>query len=167
MGKQRTTEIAVGAFMATGFMAMFFLSLQVSNLSTIIVVPWLGNTGYQLKARFENIGSLKLRAPVNLAGVRVGRVENIELDQSNFEAVVTMRISPTYRQIPEDTFANIFTAGLLGEQYIGLSPGGSSNYLGDGAVIVHTQSAIVLEQLIGQFLFSKAGETNVEKNSTQ
>jgi phospholipid/cholesterol/gamma-HCH transport system substrate-binding protein len=138
--------------------ALFFLAMQVSNLSASS-----GGDGYQLKARFQNIGSLKARAPVSMAGVRIGRVESITFDQTTYEAVVVMRIDKKYDRIPEDTFANIYTAGLLGEQYIGLDPGGSETYLADGNALMHTQSALILEQIVGQFLFSKAGEGGFEK----
>lgn len=153
MGKQRAIEIAVGAFMAAGLVAMFFLAMQVSNLSATAT-----GDGYKLQARFENVGSLKVRSPVNMAGVRIGRVAAIEFDQQTYEAVVTLLIEASYDRIPKDTFANIFTAGLLGEQYVGLDPGGSEVFLEDGGEVVHTQSALVLEQMIGQFLFSKAEE---------
>jgi len=153
MGKQRAVEIAVGAFMAAGLIALFFLAMQVSNLSAAG-----SGDGYLLKARFQNIGSLKVRAPVSMAGVRIGRVESIRFDQDTYEAVVTLRIENQYDRIPDDTFANIYTAGLLGEQYIGLDPGGSDIYLAGGDALMHTQSALILEQIVGQFLFSKAGE---------
>lgn len=153
MANTRTTEILVGAFMAAGFVALFFLAMKVSNLSSAA-----NGDGYMLIARFDNVGSLKERAPVSMAGVRIGRVEKIRFDQNTFQALVTLRINPRFDRIPDDTFANIFTAGLLGEQYIGLDPGGSLDYLADGSQIEHTQSALVLEQLIGQFLFSKAEE---------
>ena len=153
MGKQRGIEILVGLFMAIGFLALFFLAMQVSNLSAAVT-----SEGYQLTARFSNVGSLKVRAPVSMAGVRVGRVEQVDFDKDTYEAVVTLRIEAGVDTIPEDTFANVFTAGLLGEQYIGLEPGGSIEYLRDGDEIAHTQSALILEQMIGQFLFSKAGE---------
>ena len=153
MPRLRTLEILVGAFMAAGFLALFFLAMEVSNLSADV-----GGDGYRLQARFENVGSLKVRAPVTIAGVRVGRVEVIDFDQQRFEALVTLRIDPRYQQIPEDTIASIFTAGLLGEQYISLSPGGSEVNLVDGGLLEQTQSALVLEQMIGQFLFKKAEE---------
>lgn len=153
MWKQRSIEIVVGAFMAAGLVALFFLAMKVSNLSSS---PNGG--GYLLTARFANVGSLKVRAPVSMAGVRVGRVEGIRFDKGTYEAAVTMRIDTNVDTIPDDTFANVFTAGLLGEQYIGLEPGGSLEYLRDGDEIAHTQSALVLEQMIGQFLFSKAEE---------
>ncbi len=158
MGKQRAIEIAVGAFMAAGLVALFFLAMQVSNLN----ISSIGD-GYLLKARFENIGSLKVRSAVSMSGVRIGRVEVIEFDQDSYEAVVSLRIENAYDRIPEDTFANIFTAGLLGEQYISLDPGGSDQYLKAGDQLMQTQSALVLEQMIGQFLFSKAGEGDVQK----
>lgn len=153
MNRLRTLEILVGAFMAAGFLALFFLAMEVSNLGADV-----GTEGYRLQARFENVGSLKVRAPVTIAGVRVGRVEAIDFDQKRFEALVTLRIDPRYQQIPEDTIASIFTAGLLGEQYISLSPGGSEVSLVDGGLLEQTQSALVLEQMIGQFLFKKAEE---------
>lgn len=152
MGRQRGIEILVGLFMAMGFVALFFLAMQVSNLSAGVRAD-----GYQLTARFANVGSLKARAPVTMAGVRIGRVERVSFDKDTYEAVVTLRIDPSMDTIPDDTFANIFTAGLLGEQYVGLEPGGSPDYLVDGDEIAQTQSALVLEQMIGQFLFSKAG----------
>jgi len=149
----RTVEILVGSFMTAGFIALFFLAMQVSNLSSST-----GGDGYELEARFDNIGSLKERSPVTMAGVRIGRVGEIEFDQQSYEAVVTLRIESRYSAIPDDTFAKIFTAGLLGEQYVGLDPGGSEDYLRDGDQIALTQSALVLEEIIGQFLFSKAEE---------
>jgi len=153
MNRMRMVEIAVGAFMAAGFVALFFLAMKVSNLSAAT-----GGDGYLLTARFDNVGSLKVRAPVTMAGVRIGRVESIGFDQETYQAVVTLRIAERYDQIPTDTFANIFTAGLLGEQYIGLDPGASMDYLGDGERIEFTQSALVLERMIGQFLFNTAEE---------
>ncbi len=153
MGKQRGIEVLVGAFVAAGCVALFFLAMKVSNLGAD---P--GGDGYRVTARFSNVGSLKARAPVSMAGVRVGRVESVRLDKSSYDAVVTLRIDAAVDSIPDDTFANIFTAGLLGEQYIGLEAGGSQEYLRDGDQLENTQSAMILEQLIGQFLFKKAEE---------
>lgn len=153
MGKQRGIEVLVGAFVAAGLVALFFLAMKVSNLGTDT-----GGEGYRVTARFANVGSLKARAPVSMAGVRIGRVESVQFDKATYEAVVTMRIDAAVDSIPEDTFANIFTAGLLGEQYVALEPGGSQDYLRDGDKIANTQSAMILEQLIGQFLFKKAEE---------
>lgn len=153
MVKTRTLEIAVGAFMVLGMVALFFLAMHVSNLSQLT-----GGDGYRITARFDNVSSLKVRAPVSMAGVRVGRVESIAYDQQRFQAVVTMLLEEEFNEIPADTFANIYTAGLLGEKYISLDPGGSMDILVDGDQIEHTQSALVLEQMIGRFLLSKAEE---------
>ena len=143
----------MGAFMAAGFVALFFLAMQVSNLSAMS-----GEDGYSVTARFDNIGGLKVRSSVAMAGVRVGRVTDISFDNTTYEAIVTMSIDYNRKTIPDDTFAKIYTAGLLGEQYIGLDPGGSEKYLDEGGKITLTQSALVLEEIIGQFLFSKAEE---------
>ena len=145
----RSIEILVGLFVAIGLVAMFFLSMQVSNLSSIN-----GEDGYKIKGYFENIGSLKVRAPVSMAGVNIGRVSAINFDSESFEAVVTMTIDAKYNQLPEDTSASILTAGLLGEQYVGLSAGGEEEPLKEGSKLELTQSALVLEQIIGQFLFN-------------
>ena len=119
MSKTTQLEVLVGAFIAAGFVALFFLAMQVSNLGTL-------NSGdsYQVKARFDNIGGLKVKAPVTLAGVEVGRVLDIYYDAKDFRAVAVLGIYSQYNQIPDDTFAKILTAGLLGEQYVGLDPGG-------------------------------------------
>lgn len=156
--KLRQLEITVGAFMAIGLIALFFLAMQVSNLSAMT-----SSEGYEVTARFDNIGGLKVRSPVSMAGVRIGRVVGIHYDQESFEAVVTLRIEPQYNQIPEDTFAKIYTSGLLGEQYVGLDPGGSEEVLQQGSGLSMTQSALVLEEIIGQFLFSKAEELSAEQ----
>jgi phospholipid/cholesterol/gamma-HCH transport system substrate-binding protein len=149
----RHMEITVGFFMAAGFVALFFLAMQVSNLASIS-----GDEGYQITARFDNIGGLKVRSAVSMAGVRVGRVVGISYDQSSYEAVVTLAIDSKFNKIPQDSIAKIYTSGLLGEQYIGLDPGGSLENLTQGSELTMTQSALVLEEMIGQFLFSKAEE---------
>jgi phospholipid/cholesterol/gamma-HCH transport system substrate-binding protein len=151
--KTRQLEILVGAFMAAGFLALFFLAMQVSNLGTV-------NTGdsYKVYARFDNIGGLKAKAPVTMAGVEVGRVLDIYYDPQDFRAVAVLGIYEQFNGIPDDTFAKILTAGLLGEQYVGLDPGGSEQNLTDGSEIVITQSALVLEEVIGQFIYGKAQE---------
>lgn len=150
----RTLEIGVGAFVAAGLAALFMLAMQVSNLSSFTV----DENAYTVNARFENIGGLKVRSAVTMAGVQIGRVVGIEVDQNSYEAVVRLAIQRKYNRVPEDTTASILTAGLLGEQYVGLEAGGSERYLKDGDRIRLTQSALVLEQIIGQFLFSKASE---------
>ena len=153
MTQSRNLEFMVGIFVAAGIVALFFLALQVSNLGTVST-----DDGYNVEARFDNIGGIKVKAPVTMAGVRVGQVTGISFDKETFEAVVTLNIDSKYDQIPDDTFAKIFTAGLLGEQYIGLDAGGSDVFLEEGGRLQLTQSALVLEEVIGQFLFSKAQE---------
>ncbi|MCU7936089.1 MAG: outer membrane lipid asymmetry maintenance protein MlaD [Candidatus Thiodiazotropha sp. (ex Dulcina madagascariensis)] len=152
----RQLEITVGAFMAAGLVALFFLAMQVSNLASITA-----GEGYEVTARFDNIGGLKVRSPVSMAGVRIGRVVGIGYDQSSFEAVVTLSIDPAYNQIPDDSIAKIYTSGLLGEQYVGLDPGGSLKSLEQGSEVMLTQSALVLEEIVGQFLFSRAEENAI------
>jgi phospholipid/cholesterol/gamma-HCH transport system substrate-binding protein len=153
MTQSRNLEFMVGIFVAAGIVALFFLALQVSNLGTVST-----EEGYTVEARFDNIGGIKVKAPVTMAGVKVGQVTGITFDKETFEAVVTLNIDNRYDQIPDDTFAKIFTAGLLGEQYIGLDAGGSDVFLQEGDKLKLTQSALVLEEVIGQFLFSKAQE---------
>lgn len=153
MTKLRKIELFVGAFMVLGLVALFFLAMQVSNLGSL-------NNGetYEVIARFDNVGSLKERAPVTMAGVEVGRVKAITFDKSGYQALVVLAILREYDNIPDDSFAKILTAGLLGEQYIALDPGGSETLLRQGSVLELTQSALVLEEVIGQFIFSKAQE---------
>lgn len=145
-------DLAVGAFVALAIIALIFLALKVGNLT-----GFDSGTGYVLEARFDNIGGLKVRAPVKSAGVVVGRVESIGLDGETYEAVARLRISSNFR-FSKDTIAVILTSGLLGEQYIGLDVGGVPDYLSNGDRITKTQSAMVLEKLISQFLFNKAAE---------
>lgn len=149
-----TLDLWVGIFVTIGIAAILFLSLRVGNLLTLSHDP-----GYQLQAEFDNIGGLKLRAPVKAAGVVVGRVERITLDPRTYQAVVMMRIDRGY-EFSKDTIASILTSGLLGEVYIGLDSGGDTAMLANGGKIAKTQSAIVLEKLIGQFLFDKAADSN-------
>ncbi|HLU77672.1 MAG TPA: outer membrane lipid asymmetry maintenance protein MlaD [Burkholderiales bacterium] len=148
---RKAIDVWVGAFVLIGIAALFFLALQVASSSD----AFNGGAGYSVQARFENIGGLKPRAPVRSAGVLVGRVTDINFDNQTFEAVVTMNLDKRFA-FPKDTAAKVLTSGLLGEQYVGLTPGGDLADLGDGDTIRITQSAIVLENLIGQFLYSKA-----------
>jgi len=143
-------DLWVGIFVALGCGAILFLALKVGNLLTLDRTP-----GYRVEARFDNIGGLKLRAPVKAAGVVVGRVEGVRLDEGTYQAVVEIRIDRDY-QFPRDTIASINTSGLLGEVYVGLDAGGNTAMLKDGDRIGQTQSAIVVEKLISQFLFDKA-----------
>ena len=147
-----TIDFWVGIFVLIGIGAVVFLALRVGNLTSLTTTP-----SYRLEAHFDNIGGLKLRAPVKAAGVAVGRVDRIQLDPRSYEAVVTMRIDNGY-QFSKDTIASILTSGLLGEQYVGMDGGGDEQNLKDGDTLKITQSAIVLEKVIGQFLYGKAAE---------
>lgn len=151
MRQTRSIEISTGLFIILGFCALFFLATQTTNIKA-----YGDNGGYSVTAEFTNIGGLKVRAPVTMSGVTIGRVTEIRLDRRTFNAIVTMRINNRFNQIPDDSSASILTAGLLGAQYIGVSPGGSETVLKNGSKIQQTQSAIILENLIGQFLFNKA-----------
>ncbi|MFW5426888.1 MAG: outer membrane lipid asymmetry maintenance protein MlaD [Methylophagaceae bacterium] len=151
MIQNKSTEITVGIFVAAGLVAIFALAMKVSNFA-----EFNDDAGYQIVAEFENIGGLKVRSPVTMAGVRVGRVSNISLSPETYNAEVTLSIYADFNNIPTDTAASIYTAGLLGEQYIGLEVGAEDEFLQDGDVIDLTQPALVLEKMISQFLFSKA-----------
>ncbi len=151
MGK-RSIEIGVGLFVLLGLAALLFVALKAANLTSFGQAD-----SYTVSARFDNIGGLKTRAPVRAAGVVVGRITGITLDPKSFQGVVTMEIDRSY-QFPKDSSANILTAGLLGDQYVGLQAGGEIDNLAPGATIGRTQSAVVLESLIGQFLFNKAAD---------
>lgn len=150
-------ETLVGLFVLLGMLAIVFLALKAANLASFR----LGNT-YVVSANFDNIGGLKVRAPVKSAGVTVGRVTAIALDTQSYQGNVTIELEQGV-QFPEDTSAKILTSGLLGDQYIGLEPGGSDKNLKAGDRIRMTQSAVVLENLIGQFLYSKAAEPGGDK----
>ncbi len=149
----RKIEILVGLFVAAAMAAFFMLAMQVSNMSS-----YGGGENYELSARFDNIGGLKVRSPVSAGGVTIGRVTDIQYNSESYEAVVVMAIEKKYDKFPIDTAASIFTSGLLGEQFVGFEPGAEEDYLKQGDVIDLTQSALVLEQIIGQFLYSKADE---------
>ncbi|OOG26486.1 outer membrane lipid asymmetry maintenance protein MlaD [Thioalkalivibrio denitrificans] len=147
----RTIEISVGILVALGLAALFMLAMQVSNLT-----EYRNGDGYTVSAYFGNIGGLKVRAPVTVSGVRVGRVSAIRYDPERYQARVEMTISALHDYLPADTQASIYTAGLLGEQYIALEPGGEDEVLVDGSEIYFTQSAIVLEQVIGRIVTNMA-----------
>jgi phospholipid/cholesterol/gamma-HCH transport system substrate-binding protein len=151
---ERTTlDLWVGIFVVAGIAALVMLALKVGNLSTYNM-----SETYQVHAYFSNIGGLKPKASIKSAGVLVGRVTDIKLDMQRYEADVVMNLDKRY-QFPKDTFANILTSGLLGEQYIGLVAGGDSEMLHNGEEIKKTQSAMVLEDLIGKFIYNKAEES--------
>ena len=154
MMKRNALDLWVGVFVAIGLGALLFLALKVGNLGSFSAAKT-----YLVRANFDNMGGLKKRAPVKSAGVVVGRVEDIDFDTKTYEAEVAMSIDSRY-EFPKDTSAKILTAGLLGEQYVGLSAGGDTAMLKDGETLKLTQSAVVLENLISQFLFSKAADGN-------
>ena len=147
MRSTRTIEISTGLFVLLGFAALFFLVTQITNRELSI-----NGNGYRVEARFENIGSLKPGAAVSMAGVTVGRVESITFDQDVYKAVVRMQINPAYNRIPSDSDASVMTAGLLGGQYIGITAGGSTEFLKNGDRIELVQDALVLENLINQLV---------------
>ena len=147
---KRSIETLVGGFVLLGMLGLVFLALKAANLGSVG-----GGDSYALLARFDNIGGLKPRAPVRAAGVTVGRVKSISLDAKTFQGVVTLDLDKGY-SFPKDTSAKILTAGLLGDQYVGLEPGGDDQMLAAGETIAQTQSAVELENLIGQFISGKA-----------
>jgi phospholipid/cholesterol/gamma-HCH transport system substrate-binding protein len=155
---RKTLELWVGLFVAAGLLALAMLAFKVANLTTADVA-----NSYSVKARFGNIGGLKVKAAVTMAGVRVGRVSGIGFDNQTYQALVTMDIDGRYNTIPDDSSASILTAGLLGDQYIGIEPGGDDHYLTNGSTMRLTQSAVVLEKLIGQFLYSQAADSGNNK----
>lgn len=150
---KRNTEISVGLFIIIGMAALAMLALKVSNISET------GNSDtYNVIAKFDNIGNLKVRSPIRMGGVLVGRVTQINLDMEYLSPVVTLSIFKLYDKLPTETSASILTAGLLGEQYLSLSPGGDEEFLVEGDEIEDTQSALVIEELIGQFLFNDSSD---------
>lgn len=153
MRQTRSVEFGTGLFVLLGIGALFFLTTQTTGGD-----DFDASEVYEVQARFQNVGSLKRRAPVSMAGVTIGRVTGVEFDGESLEAVVTFVIDKQYDKIPDDSDASVLTSGLLGSQYIGLQPGGSDLYLEDGSEILFTQSAVVLENLIGKFLVRDADE---------
>ncbi len=151
--RMRTVEIGVGAFMLAGILALVVLALNVSGLN-----PSEQRSGYKVYARFDNIGGLTPRAKVAMSGVQIGQVTAIRIDKDMLMAEVEMEIFSDVDYLTSDSSASILTAGLLGEQYIGVAPGAEDELLGDGDYIQDTQSALVLEELIGKFLFNKVSE---------
>lgn len=157
MAGNKSLELMVGTFMLAGIVAMVWLALKVGNLSGVGI-----ENSYHITAKFDNIGQLKVKAPITIGGVLVGRVSNIRIDD-NFYAVATLDIGSKYNKIPKDTSASILTAGLLGEQYVALEPGGDDESLANGDELMVTQSAFVLEKMISQFLYNKAEEMPASK----
>jgi phospholipid/cholesterol/gamma-HCH transport system substrate-binding protein len=151
MAVSSTRDLGTGLFVLLGFAALAFLLTQTTDLD-----EYRGTSGYQVTARFQDIAGLKVRAPVSMSGVNIGRVESIEFDGDRLDAVVTLRIDGRFDRIPDDSDASVLTAGLLGSKYIGIGAGGSDSFLKDQSEIQLTQSAIVLEKLVSKFLFSQA-----------
>jgi phospholipid/cholesterol/gamma-HCH transport system substrate-binding protein len=162
MRANRTLEIGTGLFVLLGFAALLFLTTQLPANGLRFAS---GKVGYHVSAAFDNIGDLKIGAPVSMAGVRVGEVSGIRFDTHQYKAVVSLRIDRQYNQIPEDSFASIKTQGLLGGQYISLSAGGLDSYLKDGSRIDQTQSAIVLEDLVNKFFANYASKGSGESQN--
>ena len=158
MTQSRATEIGTGMFVLLGFAALFFLVTQITNKS----ISW-HDASYHLTARFSNVGGLKVGAPVSMGGVTVGRVESIDFDLADYKAVARLKMQQKFAKIPNDSDVAIFTAGLLGGNYVGITPGGSETYFKEGDQIELTQSAVVLENLISKFLFDKAGKAGDKK----
>lgn len=158
MMRERMIEVAVGVLVAAGLGALLMLAVRVGNLA-------LGGDSdvYRVTARFDEIGGLKVRAPVSMAGIRIGQVVALDFDPESFEAVATLEIEDRFDRVPIDSSAGIFTAGILGERYVSISPGADEEYLGEGDEIELTSSAMVLERLIGQFLFDRATEGGDER----
>jgi len=154
MKNQRSLEIGTGLFVLLGFAALAFLTTQLPG-SKIGVIG--DSDGYKVTARFENVGDLQPGAPVSMAGVKVGRVTGVAFDSTDYKAVVTLSIDRQYNRIPDDSWANVETAGLLGAKYVGLDAGGSETYLSDNGRIDNTQSAMVLEKLVNRLFAAFAG----------
>ena len=153
MTQRRSYQIGTGLFILLGFAALGYLATQTTS-----VANFRQGDSYVLKARFTNIGQLKLRAPVKLAGVRIGSVESIELDPLKLDALVRISVDKHFNELPDDSAAAIFTSGLLGDQYVGIQPGGSPDMFKDGDEFVLTQSSMQLEDLIGKFLVNGSPE---------
>jgi phospholipid/cholesterol/gamma-HCH transport system substrate-binding protein len=147
MTQRRSYQIGTGLFILLGFAALGYLATQTTSIAN-----FQQGASYTVTARFTNIGQLKLRAPVKIAGVRIGSVESITVDKERLDAIVTLSIDERYQDIPEDSAAAIFTSGLLGDQYVAIQPGGSPDMLAEGDEFVLTQSSLQLEDLIGKVL---------------
>lgn len=157
MQQTRAVEVGTGLFVLLGMGALFFLTTQATGGNS-----FSAEDTFEIQARFGNVGSLKSRAPVSMSGVTIGRITDVRFDPESLEAVVTFVIDSQYDQIPDDSDASILTAGLLGSQYISLQAGGSETYLENGSEMMFTQSAIVLENLIGKYLFKSDSAGNSE-----
>ena len=155
MGQGKSVELATGIFIVLGLLSLVFLTTQTTNWDA-----YANDDSYEVKARFSNIGGLKVRAPVSMAGVTIGRVKDIRFDPERLDAVVVLSIRSKYDQLPADSSASILTAGLLGDNYVGLEPGADPEPLQPGDEILFTQSAMVLENLVSKYLFDSASGEN-------
>lgn len=164
MKNERSLEIGTGLFVLLGFAALAFLTTQLPGSKLGVLHE---AAGYAVTARFDNVGDLQAGAPVSMGGVKVGRVTGVAFDSKDYKAVVTMTINQQYDRIPDDSWANIETAGLLGARYVGLDPGGSETYLKAGGQIENTQSAMVLEKLVNRLFsaFASKGSDSTEEKS--
>jgi phospholipid/cholesterol/gamma-HCH transport system substrate-binding protein len=160
MQQTRSVELGTGLFVLLGLAALFFLTTQTTGSDT-----FSGTETFKVSARFENVGSLKNRAPVAMSGVTIGRVTSVRFDPEQLNAEVIFEIDKKYSQIPDDSDASILTSGLLGSQYVGLQAGGSDMYLEEGSEILFTQSAIVIENLISKYLFSQGSDAGDKEGS--
>ena len=161
MGRQRIAEICVGIFMILGIVALIFLAFKVSGLTSYSYAD-----SYYIQANFQNIGDLKARAPITIAGVRIGEITSITLNQQTYEAIVKMRIDDN-AEIPVDSTANIYTAGLIGSNYISITPGFASDYLKNGDTLERTNQAMILQDIIGQLLYSFKSGSGTDKDCNQ
>ncbi|MEP6939440.1 MAG: outer membrane lipid asymmetry maintenance protein MlaD [Rudaea sp.] len=161
MAQRQSFQIGTGLFILLGFSALAYLATQTTSLAN-----YTQGASYQLKARFTNVGQLKLRAPVKIAGVRVGTVSEIQLEADKLDALVTLSLDQRFNQIPDDSAAAVFTSGLLGDQYVSLQPGGSPQNFKSGDEVVLTQSSMQLEELIGKYLVG-SGDTGKAADKTQ
>jgi len=157
MQQTRTVEFGTGLFVLLGIGSLFFLVTQTTGSN-----DFKASDTYEVTARFTDVGSLSERSPVSMSGVTIGRVTDIEFDPVALEAVVKFVIDSRYDQIPDDSDASILTSGLLGSQYVGLQPGGSLTYLEDGSEVLFTQSAVILENLVGKYLFKQDSDDKDE-----
>jgi len=160
MMENRALEFWVGVFVLAGILALIMLAFKVGNLTSSDV-----SNAYTVEAKFDNIGGLKVKSPVTMAGVRIGRVTGVSFDKKTYQAVVELSIDGRYKNIPDDSSASILTSGLLGEQYVGITPGGSEDYLKKGDRIILTQSALVLENLIGQVMVKLTSDSGTDSGS--
>lgn len=155
--RSRWLYVAVGLFVVSSVVTLIFIALNFSTL------PWQSSSHYVIKARFDDISGLKIKSPLRIAGVKIGEVSGIRLDGADFMAVIEMDVDGHYHQIPSDSLASIYTEGLLGSRYVNISPGFSTTFIKPGGMIVRTHSAVVLEKIISQLLFSFSSKPSAKK----